>query len=153
MQVLDPKRANSVPPAPCLKLHSVALQRVPITESSLHCSICWPHVRLLLSNKAELRQMFSVFDLICGFSAWFLCLLVSKPCFLNSSTQNHVEPAWNYLKKSALDPKYAKLYQKSDFGHVRTHSWLDKLRNLQRKIQGKYLGHINMKRNIYKECP
>ena len=46
--------------------------------------------------------------------------LVSKSCFFNFSTQNHAESFGNYLKKSALDPKRAKLNQKSEFGHVRT---------------------------------
>ena len=46
--------------------------------------------------------------------------MVSKSCFVDSSTQNHAEPLWNYLKKSVLDPKCAKLDQDSHFGHVRT---------------------------------
>ena len=36
-----------------------------------------------------------------------------KTCFLDSSTQNHAEPLWNYLKKSVLDPKCVKLNPKS----------------------------------------
>ena len=56
--------------------------------------------------------------------------------------QNHAEPLWNYLKKSVWDPKHAKLDEKSDFGHVRTYCWLNILRNIQREIYGKYLGHI-----------
>ena len=53
--------------------------------------------------------------------AW-LCLEKQKKHtnFLDSSTQNHAEPFWNYLEKSVLDPKRAKLDQNSDFGHVRT---------------------------------
>ena len=43
---------------------------------------------------------------------------------------------------SVLNPKCAKLNQKSDFGHVRTYCWLNALRNIQRKIYQKYLGHI-----------
>ena len=118
----------------------------------------------------------------------FLSFLVSNPCFLDSSTQNHAESSrnylkklgldpkrakWNpnsefghvrtcqglsrktspcqqsiflffrnYIKKSVWDPKHAESNQKSDFGHVRTYCWLNKLRNIQRKIYGKYLGHI-----------
>ena len=51
-----------------------------------------------------------------------------------------------------MDPKRAKLDQKSDFGHVRTYCSLNILRNIQRKIDGKCLGHNNMKymRNIHK---
>ena len=48
-----------------------------------------------------------------------------------------------------MDPKCAKLDQNSDFGHVRTYSWLHKLRNTQGKIHGTYLGNIY---GIYKEC-
>ena len=35
--------------------------------------------------------------------------MVSKPCFLSFSTQNHAESSGNYLKKSVLDPKCANL--------------------------------------------
>ena len=47
-------------------------------------------------------------------------MLVSKPCFLSFSTQNHAESLRNYIKKSVLDQNSAKLDQNSDFGHVRT---------------------------------
>ena len=63
-------------------------------------------------------------------------------CFWDSSAQNHAEPSWNYLKKSVLDPKRAKLNQNSDFAHVRTYSRLHTLRNTQGKIYGTYLGNI-----------
>ena len=45
-----------------------------------------------------------------------LRFLVSKPCFLNFSTQSHAESFGNYLKKQVLDPKRPKLNQNSDFG-------------------------------------
>ena len=54
----------------------------------------------------------------------------------------------NFVKNSVWDPKRAKLNQNSDFGHVRTYSWLHKLRNTQGKIYGTYLGNIC---GIYKE--
>ena len=60
--------------------------------------------------------------------------------------QNHLE----ITSKTCLwGPKRAKLDQNSDFGHVRTYSWLHKLRNTQGKIYGTYLGNIY---GIYKEC-
>ena len=40
-----------------------------------------------------------------------LSSLVSKPCFLSFSTQNHAESSGNYIKKYVLDPKRAKLDQ------------------------------------------
>ena len=61
-------------------------------------------------------------------------LLIKKPCFLDSSTQNHAESCGNYLKHAVSDPKRAKLNQNSDFDHVRTYSWLHKLRNTQGKV-------------------
>ena len=63
-----------------------------------------------------------------------------KHCFLCSSTQNHAESF--RIKNFVLDPKHAKLDQQSDFGHVRTYCWLNKLRNIQSKTYGKHLGHI-----------
>ena len=84
-------------------------------------------------------------------SQWFCMVLrwgVQKTMFLDSSMQNHVEPLWDYLKKSVLEPKHATFNQNSDFGHVRTYSWLHKLRNTQGKIYGTYLGNIY---GIYKE--
>ena len=59
---------------------------------------------------------FSVFNHILRF-------LVSKPCFLDSSTQNHAEPLWNYLKKSVLDPKRAKCDQQSGFRRLVSVAW------------------------------
>ena len=47
-----------------------------------------------------------------------------------------------------MDPKRAKLNQKSVFGHVQSYSWLNKLRNSQGKIYGTYSGKIY---GIYKE--
>ena len=75
---------------------------------------------------------------------------------LSFSTQNHAESFRNFLKKSVLDSKRAKWEQKSDFGHVRTYSWLHKLRNTQGKMYATYLGKIymeylgNIVRNIHK---
>ena len=40
--------------------------------------------------------------------------------FLDSSTRNHAEPLWNYLKKSVLDPKFN---QKSGFWRLVSLSW------------------------------
>ena len=45
------------------------------------------------------------------------------------------------MKIQFLDPKRAKLYQNSSFSHVRTYSWLHKLRNTQGKINGTHLGN------------
>ena len=42
---------------------------------------------------------------------------MEKMCFLDSSTQNHAESSRNFLKNSALEPKRAKLDQKSEHGH------------------------------------
>ena len=67
---------------------------------------------------------------------------------MDSSVQNHAESFGNYVKNSVLDPKHAKLNQNSDFGHVRTYSWLHKSGNTQGKIHGTYLGNIY---GIYKE--
>ena len=39
---------------------------------------------------------------------------------MSFSTQSHAESFRNFIKKSVLDPKHAKLNQNSDFGHVRT---------------------------------
>ena len=69
--------------------------------------------------------------------------------FLNFSDKNDAESSINFVKIPFLDPKRAKLNQNSDFGHVRTYSWLHKLRNTQGKIHGTYLGNIY---GIYKEC-
>ena len=76
--------------------------------------------------------------------------MVSKPCFSSFSTQNHTESFINSVKIQFLDPKRAKLDQNSDFGHVRTYSWLHKLRNTQGKIYGTYLGNIYIY-GVYKE--
>ena len=48
---------------------------------------------------------------------------MEKQCFLDSSKQNHAEPSWNYLKKPVLDPKCAKLDQKSGFWRLVSVSW------------------------------
>ena len=69
-------------------------------------------------------------------------LFIEKQCYLDSLTQNHAEALWNYLKKSVLEPKCAKLDPNSSFAHVQSYSWLYKLRNAQRKIHGKTLGNI-----------
>ena len=71
-----------------------------------------------------------------------------KNIVFSSSTQNHAESFRNFVKNSVLDPTRAKLNQNSDFGHVRTYSWLHKLRNTQGKIYGTYLRIIY---GIYKE--
>ena len=55
----------------------------------------------------------------------------------------------SFIKNLFLDPKRAELDQNSDVRHVRTLSWLHKLRNTQRKIHGTYLGNIY---GIYQEC-
>ena len=47
-----------------------------------------------------------------------LRFLVSKPCFFSFSTQSHAEPSWNWLKNLVLDPKRAKVDQKSEHEHV-----------------------------------
>ena len=81
----------------------------------------------------------------------FQTCFYQKPSFLSFSTQNHVESFMNLINKSVLDPKRARLNQNSDFGHVRTYSWLHKSRNTQGKIHGTYLGNIYIY-GIYKEC-
>ena len=83
------------------------------------------------------------------FKFWVLSLsfLVSKPCFLSFSTQNHAESYENYLKNLVLDPIHAKLNKNSDFGHVRTYFWLHKLR----KHKGIYEKSLGNKYGIYKE--
>ena len=43
---------------------------------------------------------------------------MEKQCFWDSSIQNHAESSGNYLKKSVLDPKHAKLDQQPEHGHV-----------------------------------
>ena len=63
-------------------------------------------------------------------------------------TENEAERFRNYFKKSALNPKHTELDQNSDFGHVRTYSWLNKLRNTQGKRYETYLRNIY---GIYKE--
>ena len=45
-----------------------------------------------------------------------LGFLFSETCLLSFSTQNYAESSGNYFKKSILDPKHAKLNQKSIFG-------------------------------------
>ena len=45
-------------------------------------------------------------------------------CLLDSSTQNHAEPWWNYLKKSVLDAKRAKLDPKYGFCRLVSVSWV-----------------------------
>ena len=42
-------------------------------------------------------------------------------CFFGSSTQNHAESLWNYVKTQ--NPKRAKLDRKSEFGYVQ---WLSR---------------------------
>ena len=54
----------------------------------------------------------------------------------------------SFRKIPFLDPKRAKLNQNSDFGHVRTYSWLHKFRSTKWKIYGTYLGNMY---GIYKE--
>ena len=41
--------------------------------------------------------------------------------FLSFSNKNHAESFRNFIKKTFLDPKRAKLDQNSDFRHVRTY--------------------------------
>ena len=62
--------------------------------------------------------------------------------FFSFSGKGHAESSINFVKITFLDPKRAKLDQNSDFGHVRTYSWLHKLRNTQGKIYGTELGNI-----------
>ena len=44
--------------------------------------------------------------------------MLEKQCFLDSSTQNHAEPLWNYLKNSVSDLKLVKFNQLSEYWHV-----------------------------------
>ena len=56
---------------------------------------------------------------------------------------------WKYLNNLVLDPKRAKLNQNSSFGHVRTYSWLHKLRNTQGNRYGSNLRNIYIHIYIY----
>ena len=58
----------------------------------------------------------------------FCQVVGSKTVISSFSTQNNAEPSRNYIKKQVLDPKRAKFDQNSDFGHVRTYTWLHKWR-------------------------
>ena len=78
-----------------------------------------------------------------------LRFLMKITWFLSFSNKNDAESSINFVKIPFLDPKRAKLDQNSDFRHVRTYSWLHKLRNTQGKIHGTYLGNIY---GIYQEC-
>ena len=69
----------------------------------------------------------------------FFELLQQKPCRI----------IYKFRQNTISGPDTWKLDQNSDFGHVRTYSWLHKLRNTQGKIHGTYLGNIY---GIYKEC-
>mgnify|MGYP003315669372 CR=1 FL=1 len=46
--------------------------------------------------------------------------MVKITCFLSFSSKNHAESSRNFVKNLILNPKRAKLDQKSWFGHVRT---------------------------------
>ena len=72
-----------------------------------------------------------------------LKFLIKIMWFLSFSNKNDAESLCHFVKIPFLDPKRAKLDQNSDFRHVRTYSWLHKLRNTQGKMYGTYL------RNIY----
>ena len=62
-----------------------------------------------------------------------------KMHFLNFSAHHHAESSGNHLKSLVLDQKCTNLDHNSDFGHVRTYSWLHQLRNTQRELYGTYL--------------
>ena len=89
--------------------------------------------------------------------------LFRKMWFLDSSTQNHAEPSWKYLKNSLWDPNPVKLNQNLEHGHVHhvpkapsegeilqktrklLFCWLHKLRNTRGKIWNifrKYLWNL-----------
>ena len=75
---------------------------------------------------------------------------------MSFSSKNDAESLCHFVKIPFLDPKRAKLDKNSDFRHVRTFSWLHKLRNTQRKIHGTYLGNKYIYiyiYGIYKEYP
>ena len=42
---------------------------------------------------------------------------MEKTCFLDSSTQHHVESSRNFLKNSVYEPHCTKLDEKSEHGH------------------------------------
>ena len=65
-----------------------------------------------------------------------LMILVEITWFLSFSGKNDAESLCHFVKIPFLDPKRAKLDKNSDFRHVRTYSWLHKLRNTQGKIHG-----------------
>ena len=75
--------------------------------------------------------------------------MVKITWFLSFSGKNDAESLGHFVKIPFWDLKRAKLDQNSDLGHVRTLSWLHKLRNTQGKLHGTYLGNIY---KIYKEC-
>ena len=62
-----------------------------------------------LSCTVKGGELFYVFFLYFWNFDRFLSALISKLCCLSFSTQNHAESCRNYLKKSVLDPKRAKL--------------------------------------------
>ena len=57
-----------------------------------------------------------------------LRFLVKITCFLSFSNKNDAESLCHFVKNLFLNPKHAKLNQNSDFGHVRTYSWLHKFK-------------------------
>ena len=56
---------------------------------------------------------------IFGIFGQILRFLVKIMCFLSFSSKNDAESFRNFVKNLALDPKRAKLDQKSEIGHVR----------------------------------
>ena len=63
---------------------------------------------------------FFLFFCIFGIFGQILRFLVKITCFLSFSSKNHAESFINFVKNQILNPKRAKLDQKSEIGHVRT---------------------------------
>ena len=93
--------------------------------------------------------MFHIFSLVCFLISGVKRrqVLIAKPCFyflFSDFTPFIILLAilWSFIKKSALHPKCTKLNQNSDYGHVRTYSWLHKLRNTRENMWNIFRKHI-----------
>ena len=80
--------------------------------------------------RKEFRDLWGIF----GIWGQILRFFVKITWFLSFSGKNDAESLCHFVKIPFLDLKRAKLDKKSDFSHVRTLSWLHKLRNTQGKI-------------------
>ena len=70
---------------------------------------------------------------ICGYRPPEQIVSIVFCWFLSFSGKNDAESLCHFVKIPFLDPKCTKSDENSDFSHVRTHSWLHKLRNTRGK--------------------